>query len=360
MLFKYSWTKFPEIEKSLIKIYENSKIKLEEENYDKSYAQEFINNIEEFLCCIISLNYNLSKVTKSLENLEYVSFQKKAYPKIFSNIISISTNNPPVINCKTKILLDYNLEGNERLNAKERRKMYLFHGLAHNVLNFQNDKTEKFSQIYNNVLSDTGYQEYAKDIVNSGWLLLEEAISQEIAEKFTYFITKKQRPKFNFNKESNETIINNDKILSNLEFCRMFQPIEINFGKVISKIGSIHDYSQEIIIYDLLKMSINGNFSENVINEYIYKNKELELYQMLYLMGILLNAEYSKYNLNIIPKFNTTKEENNKCFELLETLTDKSITLSRIDYPKGESKTIKENDIIKYKLLKLIKCKRIY
>ena len=82
----------------------------------------------------------------------------------------------------------------------------------------------------------------------------------------------------------------------------MFQPILINFGKTIGNIATTYDHSKELIIYQILKKSFNENITNQIIDEYFIRNDQLELYQMLYLMGLLLNAEYSKYHIKILPE----------------------------------------------------------
>ena len=52
---------------------------------------------------------------------------------------------------------------------------------------------------------------------------------------------------------------------------------------------------------------------------------------MLYLMGLLLNAEYSKYHIKILPELVTTIDENNYFFEKLKQLSTKLTTLGKIE-----------------------------
>lgn len=359
MLFKYNWKNQKEIETILTKIYQNSIIKLKEDGYNEEYAKEFVEDLEDYLICTISFKYNLTKVINALKNLEYISFQKISSYSEFKNIIPIHSKNLPVISYESKILLNDSLETDQNLTKRERRKLYLFHGLTHNVLNFKNDITKEFSQLYSVVFQDEELSKQTETIVYNGWLLLEYAVSQEIAERYTYYLLKKPRPKYNINTDESSIIIDEHYIISNLEFVRMFQPILVNFGKSISSLSTLYNYSQEIIIYNFLKRSMNGDFPKEIIEEYFIRNNQIKLYQMLYLMGLLLNAEYSKYNLKIVPKLITTVKQNNYFFEQIEKISNRLITLSKTSPIEPDLKIEKLNDITKYKILKLVKDKEI-
>ena len=74
----------------------------------------------------------------------------------------------------------------------------------------------------------------------------------------------------------------------------------VHFGLTINKIGYTYNYSDKSILNDLIKYSISNDFSSVVIYEYATKNQSLELYQILYLMGILINEKYRTYHMNFI------------------------------------------------------------
>ena len=360
MILKHNWENYPQIESILIKIYQKSVIKLKENNYDIKYANEFIEDIEDYIMCTLSFNYNLNKVIKALENIEYISFQKESQDKELKKIIPIYSKKMPVISCQSKILINKDLEATENLTERDRRKLYLFHGLTHNILNFKNDETYEFSKLYSEIFIDETEKKETETIVYNGWLLLEYAISEEIAERFIYFLIKKPRPKYNYSTNERNIIIDENHIVSNLEFVRMFQPILINFGKTIGNIGTIFEHSKEIIIYKMLKKAFNEDITNQIIDDYFIRNDQIALYQILYLMGLLLNAECSKYNIKVLPNLTTTVDENNYFFEEIKNLTSKLTTLSETEKKEPNLRIAEINDITKHKILKLVKDKEIY
>ena len=127
------------------------------------------------------------------------------------------------------------------------------------------------------------------------------------------------------------------------------------FGMTLNKIGNKENHSNGIIMYSLLKKAFNNDFSKEVISEYISRNSEFELYQILYIMGLIINEQNNR-----IPNVKLTDEEINNLFIELNKLLTGSITLEEDEYQTVE--TIEEkrlNPFEKIRILRLIKDKRI-
>lgn len=355
MELNYDWSKYPQVLEFLTKIYFNSIDKLTESEYDRIYVQEFINDIEDYLYYFKIHNYNINNIIYKLQDIEVIEFYSSLIVGDEKNNSNI--NFPPVINRYTSILLNSNIKGDKRLTSRERRRLYLYQGLSHNLMNMKNLKTMEFSKIFSRYLNFE--KNKTETIVNNGWMLIEECLCQELAEKITYFSLDKIRPQYRPGLENEEYPVNGSKISSNLEMYRPFQEITVNFGLTISKIANLYDYSEKAILNDLLKYSINNNLPYLVIAEYNEKDNLLELYQILYLMGLLVNEEYRNYHKSFLYEDSLTEKEGNQIYEMLLELLNRLISFEEEKYINTDISNIKYDKETKAKVLKLVNDRKI-
>ena len=104
-------------------------------------------------------------------------------------------------------------------------------------------------------------------------------------------------------------------------------------------------------MYDLLNKCMNGNFSEEVIFEYMSRQAQLTLYESLYIMGLLFNEENHRF-----PYIKLDAKESKELYIMLYRLLLAETTLEEKEY-KGDMPITpqKLNDVEKYKILKLVK-----
>ena len=346
----YDWGNYTSVIDFLNNIYNNTIVFLIKNGYEIKYAKEFINDIEDYLYYFKIHNYNINNIIRKLEDIEVIEFYD-------SLVINKDNNNdnykfPLVINKAIKILLNTSIQGDKRLSSRERRRLYLYQGLSHSLMPMKNQKTLEFSKIYSKYIK---YNKINTEmIVNNGWLLIEDTLSQELAEKITYYALDKIRPQYRPGLENEYYPINNSKISSNLEMYRVFQPLLINFGLTLGKISNIYDYSEKTIINDLLKYAIKNDLSYAVIAEYNEKDKLISLYQTLYLMGILVNEMYRNYSINFIHNNPLTLEEINEIYDNIIFLTNSLISIKSEEYPNADIKNISLGREQKEKILRLV------
>ncbi len=357
MTFKYNQKKYKEVEIFLNKIYENTINNLSKEN--KKYAVEFINDLELFFYCILFFNFDISKVIASLTDIDCISFQKQNIQD-GTNIVT-NIYGQEVIELDNQILLNPYLSPSQNLNPKERRRLYLYKGLIKHIINFKSDNIKKFSHIYDDSLEIYPDKDEINKLVESGWLLLEEIISQEIAEKFLYFTLGKKRPPYTYGGTSKENkIITPNNIFSNLDAYRMLEPLIILFGWTLNNIGLLEAHSYNVMIHNLIIKAMNGYFVDEIITEYVYKNQEFELFQLLMIMGKLINSEYGLYNSSFLDE-KLSKEENDKLFNAFCRIAKSLITMNTKDYGKDiEITKIPRNDLLGAKILKLKRTNESY
>ncbi len=332
MEFIYNWDNYPDVIDYLKKVYYNTFYYLEDNGYSNIYAQEFVNDIEDFLYYFKIKQYNVEAILNRIKDIEVIEFYDSLY---IDNKNNDNSNIPPVLNKGIKLLLNVDIASDARLSAKERRKLYLYQGLTHSILSFKNKKTIQFSQFYRRYLDKNITT--TEMIVNNGWVLLEDTLAQELAEKITYHMTNRIRPGYRPGLENEEYPISGHKISSNLEMYRMFQEISIRFGLTI---GNIFNYLDKSILSNMLKYSINYDFSSIVINEYIKRDLLLELYQILYLMGLLINEKYRTYHMNFI----SNKLDNEEVDSIYDRIIELTNALINMDNRNMENTL--SNDII--------------
>ena len=352
MEYNYNWDNYPNVIDYLNILYNNTFTYLKDNNYSELYAYEFVSYVEDFLYYFKINNYNVSNIVNKIKDIELIEFYDSFYVNDdYNDVFEL----PPVLNKGTKILLNVSITGNKRLSSKERRRLYLYQGLIHSIFSFKNKKTIMFSKMYNRYLDNNSNTIEAT--INNGWLLLEDTLSQELAEKITYALLNKVRPRYKIGLEDEMYPISSNKISSNLEMYRMFQEIVIHFGLTLNKIDKMINYSNKFIINDLLKYAIENDFSILVISEYIERNMTLELYQLLYLMGLLINEKYRMYHINFLRYNKLSISDIDKIYDNIILLSD-----SLVKYKNtitDDSVIVLYDENIKKKIKKLIQNKEI-
>ena len=327
MILAYNWDSHPETINYLKRIYRNTLNYLKDNNYPLEYAKEFTDDIEDYLYYFKLKKYDVNLILSKLKDLETIEF----YESLYISKDNIDSNIPPVINRYIKILLSTYITGDKKLSSKERRRLYLYQGLSKNIISLKTKKTLLFSKFYDRYLTSTS----SEAVVNNGWLLLEDTLAQELAEKITYQTLGKIRPGYKPGLANEVYPIDENKVSSNLEMYRMFQELVIHFGLTIGRLNNSYDYSSTSILDNMIKYSITNTLSDQVLMEYMENDKLLELYQLLYLMGLLVNEKYREYKMNFI-SHKLTKEEVNKIYDNIINLTSTLINIDNSDTPHVE------------------------
>ena len=352
MEYNYNWDNYPNVIDYLNILYNNTFTYLKDNNYSELYAYEFVSYVEDFLYYFKINNYNVSNIVNKIKDIELIEFYDSFYVNDdYNDVFEL----PPVLNKGTKILLNVSITGNKRLSSKERRRLYLYQGLIHSIFSFKNKKTIMFSKMYNRYLDNNSNTIEAT--INNGWLLLEDTLSQELAEKITYALLNKVRPRYKIGLEDEMYPISSNKISSNLEMYRMFQEIVIYFGLTLNKIDKMINYSNKFIINDLLKYAIENDFSLLVMSEYRERNITLELYQLLYLMGLLINEKYRMYHINFLRYNKLSTYDIDKIYDNIISLCDSLVKYKNTITDENIIVLYDEN--IKKKIKKLIQNKEI-
>ncbi|MBO5143211.1 MAG: hypothetical protein J6C46_09565 [Clostridia bacterium] len=173
-----------------------------------------------------------------------------------------------------------------------RRKQYAFHELAHVIM----DGEQNF--VTNNVYNEMAGNISNKDLnyISNGYLVIEEAIAQEISEMFVYSSENRPRPVMT---PSMDNAIPNISFYTNHDFYGLYQPLAVAFAKTLRGIGNKKEVSnsQSIYLELLAKRAFNGNFSKDIIDEYMMDNHYVDLIRSFRDMGTVFMVKQATFGV---------------------------------------------------------------
>ena len=321
--FKYDWRNYPEIEDYLLRLMYCSYAR----NKDiRSNLVELIHDVEDFFYQSIKKRYitenNLDRIMNSLKDKTY-GFrtidslpEKGLYGKSIGDTIQINLNMEAHANSPT-------------LTPRETTKMYMFHEIGHKIMNISKnfDETDKYLKTVEEILKskgisnpDTSY----KETIYHGFLMIEEALVQELAEQLTYRSANKKRPTYVSridiaNRQGGEFEVL--EVPTNLDFYGLFQEPTIEFGKTLR--GCYGAYStRESILTRMIIKALSSDFTKEVIKEYYEGDGRLyqDLFLTLRAMGILKIQKYATFGQGE-PMEGITSES---CLNAIRTITERN------------------------------------
>ena len=233
-----------QITKFIEEIYMNTKEYLSNSGNFSTKASEissqFVGYIKDFFTIMSYNNYDLERAIKSLGDIK---------------LIKVTNTVSKVASFEGAVLINQDFF----LNSK--------------ILSFRTEDTLSFSKTFSSILGENRYM--IEVLVNYGWLLLEECIALEISKRFIKMFDENAR----FVERSSDD----------------FELITLTFGMTLSNIANKENHSASFIMYNLMKKAMNQDFSKTVISEYIENGSQIELFEILYLMGLILNEHDKRF-----------------------------------------------------------------
>lgn len=259
--------------------------------YDLIKIGELVGYVEDYVKGLIDLGYinNESKsILKKLTKLQVIS------------LLECDNDVLTGINDSDKIFINFDLDESDNLTGPERRRLYVCKQLT----KFLHSDWNKGIESYNNWLRLSGNVDQFTTsgcldefFISRGFNLLDEAISQDVAENITYYISKKERPFRTYS--SNQSMFDGFLYKTNFDRFGGIEESAIKFGRTLKCIGSSVYDSDEDVLKKLSIRSFNQDFVYSIVGEYgksIYCQKDL--YDMLFSMGKILDANCSFDNGN--------------------------------------------------------------
>ena len=224
----------------------------------KAYSDELCDNVLEYLALLKKCGYveeaghksAVQKIITQLDHAEFLPQGSGLYGNCENGVVQINRNLP-----------------------KEKRKLYMFHELAHISTGIH----QIIEDAPNNLINGKFQHSHLY-----GYQALDEAMAQDIAETMLYLSLGRQRPAI---ANKSEPILNT-LVPTNFDFYGIYQPIAGHFAQSLRGIGSIHN---------MCKYAVNGNLYKHIIDEYRRDGVEFKLDSILAKMGNIFKAKLSSF-----------------------------------------------------------------
>ncbi len=255
----------------------------------------------------------LAGCIQNLEEYLYYNFQKS--PATFNHVINATMDNVRTISvlpnnkrgiygeaqADNKIIyINPDLSDSRNLTGEERTRLYMAHELGHIINHDWMNKVIEYAnqQIRQGRLS----QEHAQ-LIYDGFSMLDEATTQNRAEKFVYEFSGKQRPRLaNYR---NENLFNGETYKSNFDYYGELQEPATMFARTLRGIGKEND---DIRALDMLsERAISSNFFNNILNEYSRDGQMPSFIQEVQYMGLLKRASYANFGYEDVSYLRNSK-----------------------------------------------------
>lgn len=253
---------------------------------------KYVNYIEDFFCYSLKEGFitptNINKILTILKkDFKIIKFLPEnlrgLYGRSLGDIIEI---NPNLGNIRSTLYMIHEI-GHKILKAHEGYIIWQYNS------SFKEELEEK--GIYN------GYIKYPNESIFYGFQMLEEALTQELAEILTSKIFNYKR------KPMTEKSDLGVSFKSNFDYYGIFQELAIAFGKTLRGVGG-STKEDNIILKDMIKKALNtsDSLTLDIIKEYNDGdgNLYLKLYYMLASMGNFLNEKYASFGQRCFKNMN--------------------------------------------------------
>lgn len=291
--FSFNWEDFPQIQDYLTRLMFNS---FSNSPQVRSQLPELIHDVELFfaagLASEIFDNNNLTSILNNLKDSKNGFRIVEFLPPELSGVFGNSTENKIQINQRMT------RHGNSpSLTANEIRRLYMFHEMGHKILNIlsQDSVMQNFINTIDPMLRSKGLSNADlnyKEFIIDGFWMIEECLTQELAEFLTYYSSQKRRPQF----ENRSDLGCN--IETNHDYYGIFQIPTINLGKTIRGCSKANSTNEEILL-NMIKKALNSNFDLELISEYNQGNAQLyyDLFLTLRAMGMVKKQKYASFGI---------------------------------------------------------------
>lgn len=303
----YDWRNNPELELYLLKLLINSYKSTDEKAFREKmpsyihYIEHFlVKGIEKKLFTATNIKRLVKRLNENFKTLKFIPIElSDCYGRSYDDVIEINSN-----------LKEH--ENSPSLTKEELVVLYMFHEIGHKILQIRNQKvTEDYCMTFKKVINEKK-QKYAGMLpyghIDCGLLMIEESLSQELAEIMTYKVFDKIRPELRLESEFGITF------LTNHDFYGVFEKPTVDLGRTLRGCSTKGATSKEIL-YRMIKKALDtDNFALDLISEYNEDDATLymDLCFILQNMGNILNEKYASFGQRQLPKSERTIEQSLK------------------------------------------------
>ena len=272
-------------------------IQNEKNNYEKqkevSIISTFTEDMEYYFYTLLQMKYidqsNINYVIHSFSNISFVEPMPKDLRKFFG------------LTSEKKIYINPEMNGFHHLNDKDFKQLIISHELGH-ILNcsWKEESVRFAEELYSNprvrkILKNMGLDQF--EYLKEGFELLDEVITQELAEEVTYFKMNKKRPRKECRQD--KAIFEFQPYYTNFLLYGEFEDVAIAFAKTISSLHCHSNDSDDVVLQKLVKASFDKDFISKMKDEFLNESVRLDFFiMMLAIMGKMKDATYQFVGLN--------------------------------------------------------------
>ncbi len=161
-----------------------------------------------------------------------------------------------------------------------KRTLYLFHELAHCCF-----KERNTAPYIGDLMRHSTYY---------GYMTIEEALAQNIAETCYYASINQPRPQ---KQPERDRVIPNIQYQTNYDYYGLYQPLAIAFGRVLRGVGTSYRDSDDKILFDLSKKALKEDLLESVIYEYQRDGISQDLEPMFFALANIYSAKKMSFGM---------------------------------------------------------------
>lgn len=297
--------------------YEKNWQKLGDKEKYSLKLKEFVQNIEHYLHFLIRLGYvnkdNLYDVLRKIMSIKLIRLlgnDEKFYVGYTEdNVVSLNPN----------------MSSNATLTKEERELLYSSHEFGHVVNSrWSNDALAVSKNLWNSNELRTQAQKYGFNSLKyfmHGIKLIDEVITEDVAENVAYAYAEKKRPCIKY--VNNNLFFNGKSYLSNFDIYGDFQEIAVKFAQLLDFLKVTKNASYEEVLYKLSRESMHKDFLRRIVLDIFResaKNRDnnIDFYLMVCCLGLLKDAHYQLVNIN---DFSDSKARSSSTLQLFNDLS---------------------------------------
>ena len=295
---------------------------------NRSKIRNFIENLEKYMFWLIKLGYvtkaNISLVLKQLTSLQLIRIIDSKERNQNKNVVGYTSQNI--------VSLAPNIKESEHFNSNERSFLSSTHEYGHIINDNWSSYSEKIaSKLWENTELRREAQKYSFNspyYFLNGLKLIDEVITEDTSENITYNEFSKTRPSKSF--KVSDRLYHDRVYFSNFDFYDEFQEIGVKFAKMLSFLNLNDTYSYEDVLEKLSKASMQGNFLNKLLDEFLHHNLK-DYYIIICAMGVIKDAFYEKGQLNL---FSNSMKKSYNSFQIFNKITTSHLNENKKIYVK--------------------------
>lgn len=243
----------------------------------------------------------LAGVIVDLEEYLYYNFKK--FPKTFDYILSSTMNKVKTISVlpkeergiygrteveKQMIFINPDMRSSKNLTREERTRLYMVHELGH-VIN--DEWMKKVIEYCNQNIRQGRLTQEKAQLIYDGFSMLDEATTQDRAEKFVYEFSGKRRPQLAYCR--NGELFDGQSYQSNFDYYGELQEPATMFARTLRGIGK--ENNDMIALSMLSNRALSPSFFNSILNEYSRDGQIPSFIKEVQYMGLLKRASYANF-----------------------------------------------------------------